>query len=440
MTCFTQVRYGKMVLVGIFKTECPDLRAGDRCIVRTDRGKELGEVLKPPEPLPESQSPEGLGEILRRAEPADLQLAERLERESVPRARQFFREQVRRLNLPMKLVDVDYLFGGERLIFYFRSETRVDFRELVRILAREFRARIELKQVGARDAARLMGDAGHCGLFLCCRGYLKDLGGISMDMAKLQKHTADPAKITGWCGKLMCCLRGEASQYGEARRLMPPKGTRIETDRGIGWVRDYNLLLREVVLEREGGGQLKVRLEEIRGALPPVSSSPPADEPAAGGAEAPAEKPGTAPPAPVPAAPSPPSPEPAPETPPASGPPAPAPEAPPPAAPRPPRGRRPYWIAAGRREDFPPGTGRPVDLGGLVVAVFNLEGRFHILSNSCPHQGGSLGEGKVDGKVVTCPVHQWKFDIPTGKGLSVAGPCARRYAAAVVGDEVFVGI
>ena len=265
MSYYTNVRYGKMHLVGRFKTDRQDLKVSERCVVRTDRGKELGEILAPLESLPESLPPESLPDILRRADPADLLHAERLEAESVPRARQFFREQVRRLNLPMKLVDVDYVFGGERVVFYFTSATRVDFRELVRILAHEFRARIELKQVGARDEARLVGDTGHCGIGLCCRGFLKELGGITMDMAKVQKHTADPSKITGRCGKLLCCLRGEYSLYTEARSLMPPKGTRIETARGNGVVVEQNLLLREVVIEQEGQNRLRVRLEEIQG-------------------------------------------------------------------------------------------------------------------------------------------------------------------------------
>jgi len=451
MSFYTNVRYGKMLLIGRFKAERQELRVRDRCIVRTERGKELGEILSPLEPVPDGLPPESLGDILRRAEPPDLLHAERLVMVSVPRARQFFREQVKRLNLPMKLVEVDYVFGGERVVFYFSSETRVDFRELVRILAHEFRARIELKQVGARDEARLVGDSGHCGLGLCCRGFLKELGGISMDMAKVQKHTADPAKITGRCGKLLCCLRGEYSLYAEARDRMPPKGIRIDTARGTGTVVEQDLLLRQVVIEREEGSLQAVSLDEIQGTpwkkvQPPAAEAAPPAPPGEAAppsavdqetkvetvamAEPPAEAPAAeAPPQPPPASPPPPPPSPAP---------APPPEAARP--PRPPRGTRPYWICAGKTADFPAGAGRVVDLGGLVLAVFNLDGRFHVLSNACPHQGGPLGEGKVEGAVVVCPLHQWKFEIPTGKGLSVSGPCARRYDSEVLGGELYVGI
>ncbi len=446
MSHYTNVRYGKMFLVGRFKTERQDLGLRDRCVVRTDRGKELGEVIAPLEPVPESMPPESLGDILRRAEPSDLQHAERLEKESVPRARQFFKEQVKRFNLPMRLVDVDYVFGGERVIFYFTSEVRVDFRELVRILAHEFRARIELKQVGARDEARLVGDSGHCGLGLCCRGYLKELGGISMDMAKVQKHTADPAKITGRCGKLLCCLRGEYSLYTEAREMMPPKGARIDTARGSGIVVEQNLLLREVMIEGEGGNLQVVPLEELKGmpwkkapAPAPVPPPPPAEAPPPAAIDRETKVEGAAaaeppPPEAPPAAEAPPPPPPAEPVPAAARAPEPAP------APRPQRGRRPYWIQAGKAAEFPPDAGRVADLGGLVLAVFNLGGSFHVLSNECPHQGGPLGQGKIEGTTVVCPMHQWKFDIPTGKGLSIPGPCARRYPSEVLGEDLYIGI
>ncbi len=430
MSFYTCVRYGKMFMVGRFRTDRLDLRVGDRCIVRTDRGKELGVVLTRLEPVPEGMPPESMGEVLRRAEQSDLGNAERLEKENVPRARRFFKDQVKRLNLPMKLVDVDYVIGGERIIFYFASETRVDFRELVRILAHEFRTRIELKQVGARDEARLAGDAGHCGLALCCRGFLKDLGGISMDMAKVQKHTADPAKITGRCGKLMCCLRGEYPLYCEARRMLPPKGTRVQTAQGGGVVVEQSLLLRKVVVEGDWGGRRVVGADEISKVPSEVQQAPESvpeeAQPAAVENEAKTETIAVA------------EPPPAAETPPPQAPPPRAPEKPREA--RPQRGRRPYWMRLGRADEFPPGEARVVETGGPALAVFNLDGRFHVLANACPHEGGPLGEGKVEGTVVTCPAHQWKFDIPTGKGLSVPGPCARRYNSTVRGGDLYVAI
>ncbi|HXG59872.1 MAG TPA: regulatory iron-sulfur-containing complex subunit RicT [Planctomycetota bacterium] len=416
MSFYTSVRYGKMRLVGRFKTDREDLRPQDRCVVKTDRGKELGVVLTKLQPIPETLPPESLWDVVRRAGPEDLVHAERLEKESVPRAVRVCKDLIRRLNLPMKLTDVDYVFGGERIIFYFTSETRVDFRELVRLLAQEFRTRIELKQVGARDQARLIGDAGHCGLELCCRAHLKELGGITMDMAKVQKHTADPSKITGRCGKLLCCLRYEYTWYTESRELLPAKGSRVEWTKGTGVVVEQNMLLREVILEPEGGGdRVVVKLEEIRGAPKAAAGCSGCATPKAG-----------------------PPPEAAVE-------PAPADTAVRRKLEQDTRVGLPvvsdgFWIYAAKASEVPPGSGRTVDLGGLRVALFNVDGRFHALADECPHQGGPLGEGRLEGGAVTCPWHQWKFDVATGRGLSVSGAQARPYEVGRAGEDLFVKV
>ncbi len=456
MAYYTNIRYGKMRLVGRFKTERDDLRQRDRCLVRTDRGKEVGEVISPLQPIPETLPPESLWDVIRRASPEDVVHAERLEKESVPRALQVCREIVKKLSLPMKLTEVDYVWGGERIIFYFTSATRVDFRELVRQLAHEFRTRIELKQVGARDEARLIGDAGHCGLTLCCRNHLKELGGITMDMAKIQKHTADPSKITGRCGKLLCCLRYEYTAYKEARQLLPARGARLETKKGTGFVVEQNMLLREVVIEVQGGDRVIVKLEEIAGQPAPVAGCDGCSTPATGApspAATPEDKPSPA---------SPPAPEAAEaaaletdtktDTPvvaePSSAPAAPPrPASPPSRPPRPASGppkasppRREMWVAALPAAEVPPGGAKVADLGGRKVAVFNLDGIFHALSNECGHQGGPLGEGKVEGFAVICPWHQWKFDVTTGHCLSVPGSSVRRYECALLGEELYVKV
>ena len=432
MAYFTNVRYGKMRMVARFKTDREDLRTRDHCVIRTDRGKEVGEVLSPLQPIPDSLPPESLWDVIRRAGPEDLQHAARLEQESVPRAIQTCRELIQKLNLPMKVKSVDYVWGGERVIFYFTSGTRVDFRELVRLLASEFRTRIELKQVGARDEARLVGDAGHCGLELCCRGHLKELGGITMDMAKIQKHTADPSKITGRCGKLLCCLRYEYTAYTESRDLLPPRGTRLETKKGKGIVVDQNMLLREVTMVPEGGGdRFIVKMEEIEGAPAPVAgcdgcATPKTGEsaaPAAAAVPVPAASPAlVAPASPLSAAPVPPAPRPRPPE--ASKAPAPAPVA--------------MWIGALKASEVPPGTSKVTEVGGPKIAVFNVDGVFHAISNECGHQAGPLGEGKLEGFSVTCPLHQWKYDVTTGHCLSVTGSSVRKYESVVVGDDVFV--
>jgi len=484
MAFYTSVRYGKMRMVARFKTDREDLHVRDRCVVRTDRGKELGEVLTPLQPIPDAIPAESLWDVIRRANTEDLVNVERLDKESVPRAIRTCKELVQKLNLEMKVTDVDYVYGGERLIFYFTSQSRVDFRELVRQLAHEFRTRIELKQVGARDEARLIGDAGHCGLTLCCRGHLKELGGITMDMAKIQKHTADPSKITGRCGKLLCCLRYEYTTYTDSRDVMPQRGTRLESKKGVGIVVDQNLLLREVTLQPlDGGDRFIVKLEEVLGAPAAVAGCNGCDAPKAGPAatapaptgeaapttveQGPIAPPGaTASPASVsdPVAPLALAPAPAP---------APRPPSPsrqdrsrPPARPQEPRkpdtqklptevqrkieqdtrtGTRAVsevsmWIYLAKKAEIEPGKAIVADLGGSKVAVFNVDGVFHVLSNDCGHQGGPLGEGKLEGFSVICPWHQWKFDVTTGNCLSVGGSSVRRYEVGAAGEDLFVKV
>jgi cell fate regulator YaaT (PSP1 superfamily)/nitrite reductase/ring-hydroxylating ferredoxin subunit len=478
MSYFTNVRYGKMRMVARFKTERDDLRVRDRCVVRTDRGKELGEVLTPLQPIPEAIPPESLWDVIRRANPEDLVNVDRVNKESVPRAIKTCKELIQKLNLQMKVTDVDYVYGGERVIFYFTSETRVDFRELVRLLAHEFRTRIELKQVGARDEARLIGDAGHCGLTLCCRSHLKELGGITMDMAKIQKHTADPSKITGRCGKLLCCLRYEYSTYTESRDVMPQRGTRLESKKGIGIVVDQNLLLREVTLQPpDGGDRFIVKLDEVMGAPAAVAGCSGCDTPKAGTATAPAPAAATVAEATAPAE------APAAVTAPA-GPvlptdttvklPPPPQRMPrqeqqrqrPPSRPQPPKPetskidsavqrkieqdtktatkvvseQAPFWIFVGKKAEIEQGKAIVADLGGPKVAVFNVDGIYHVLSNECGHQGGPLGEGKLEGFSVVCPWHQWKFDVTTGNCLSVGGSSVRKYEVAAAGEELYVRI
>lgn len=285
MAFFANVRYGKMRHVARFRVEQDDLSARDACIVKSERGRELGEVLTRPEAIPEGAPFQGAGEIVRRATPEDLERIRRIESDSRGKAAAYTTAQIAHFRLPMKLVDVEILFGGEKIIFFFVSATRVDFRELVRVLAGEFRTRIELKQIGARDSARILGDIGPCGLRLCCQGFLKDLGGITMEMAKVQKQTVDPSKVCGSCGKLMCCLSYEYKNYVEARKDFPSRGARIGTPKGPGVVLSNNLLQGTVWVDVEGGERTTFRLDELSRLAPP----PPAAAPSGGTAGPPPE-------------------------------------------------------------------------------------------------------------------------------------------------------
>jgi len=163
----------------------------------------------------------------------------------------------------MELVDAEHLFGGERIIFYFLAEKRVDFRELVKDLAREYRTRIEMRQIGVRDEAKLLADYGDCGKPVCCNTHMAVMPPVSMRMAKLQKSTLDPTKISGRCGRLKCCLRFEQDVYEEYQREMPAVGSRVVTSKGVGRVLAQEILARKVLLEFEDGRRVAVAADEI---------------------------------------------------------------------------------------------------------------------------------------------------------------------------------
>jgi len=160
-------------------------------------------------------------------------------------------ECIHKLGLPMELVDVEHIFGGERIVVYYLAEGRVDFRELVRMLASEFQTRIEMRQIGVRDEAKLMADFGDCGKPVCCNNHLITMPPVSMKMAKVQKATLDPTKISGRCGRLKCCLRYEFDMYEQLQRTLPPVGSWVMTSEGPGRVVGHEILACQVLVERE---------------------------------------------------------------------------------------------------------------------------------------------------------------------------------------------
>ena len=163
----------------------------------------------------------------------------------------------------MELVDVEHLFGGERIVFYFLAEKRVDFRELVKDLAREYQTRIEMRQIGVRDEAKLLADYGDCGKPVCCNTHMTTMPPVSMRMAKLQKSTLDPSKISGRCGRLKCCLRFEQDVYEEFQGQLPAVGARVLTAKGQGRVLAQEVLARKVLVEFEDGRRIPVAAVEI---------------------------------------------------------------------------------------------------------------------------------------------------------------------------------
>jgi len=258
------VRHGAMRILGEFAALAGAAFArGDRVIVRTDRGQELGDVLCPATPEAVSHLPDpSHGDILRHLTDDDR----RREAQIREKGRGQFETAGRLVaehKLAMQLVDVEPLFGGERIVFYFLAEKRVDFRELVKDLARELQTRIELRQIGVRDEAKLKADYGDCGKPVCCNTHMTVMPPVSMRMAKLQKSTLDPSKISGRCGRLKCCLRFEQDVYEEFQQQLPPVGSRVVTRKGQGRVLAQEILARRLLVEFEDGRRLPVALDEV---------------------------------------------------------------------------------------------------------------------------------------------------------------------------------
>ena len=235
---------------------------GDRVIVRTERGQELGEIASAPQEVEIVDLPAELKPVERIATEEDLAHAERLreqEREAMP----VFRELVKAHKLDMKPVDVELLFDESKLIFYFAAEERIDFRDLVKELASRFKTRIDMRQIGVRDEARLIGGIGHCGQQLCCARLGGEFQPVSIRMAKEQDLPLNPLKISGLCGRLMCCLRYEYDAYKDYKSRAPKRGTEIETPLGWGKVSEVNTPREEVTIKLQGGGAVTVALAKM---------------------------------------------------------------------------------------------------------------------------------------------------------------------------------
>ncbi len=232
------------------------LEAGDYVIVETSKGKELGQVVLPVREIPEEDLPEPLKPVIRLATPWDL-VSKDLWKHKEEEALKICEEKVREHGLKMKLVRCEYSFDGGRLVVYFTAEKRVDFRALVRDLAKTFRTRIEMRQIGDRDEAKMLSGYGRCGRELCCASWLREFSPISIKMAKTQNLPLDPSEITGVCGKLLCCLSYELLTYEEAQKKLPRVGSTVTTLYGKGRVLRVNALTETVTvrLMRENGDE-----------------------------------------------------------------------------------------------------------------------------------------------------------------------------------------
>jgi cell fate regulator YaaT (PSP1 superfamily) len=229
------------------------LRLGDFVIVETVRGFEMAKVAHEQRDVPESEIVGELKPVVRHADQSDFERMRDLQaRHEEVLAR--CAEKVQEHNLPMSLVKAEYSFDGSRLTFYFTAEKRVDFRMLVRDLARTFKSRIELRQIGPRDEAKLLGGIGPCGRMLCCATFLPDYARVSIKMAKDQDLPLNPSKISGICGRLLCCLSYEHTQYIEMRAELPRKGAWVHTPDGPGEVVALNVIKQQVVVQLASSG------------------------------------------------------------------------------------------------------------------------------------------------------------------------------------------
>jgi len=250
-------------------TEDTELLPGDRLVVRTGDALALGTVKCIfPDIDPELVGGQMPTQIERRATPEDLGQEEKnqlLEE----RAFHFCRERIKARQLPIHLVRVECLFDASKIIFYFTAPGRVDFRELVKDLVQEFRTRIELRQIGVRHRAKMVGGLGICGAELCCASFLKDFEPVSVRMAKEQQLSLNPSKISGVCGRLMCCLTYEHSTYQELRKHLPRLGKRVKLPEGEGKIIRYNLIRQTVTLEMAEGQELELSLSQLPMSPPP---------------------------------------------------------------------------------------------------------------------------------------------------------------------------
>jgi len=239
------VRFKKAGKIYYFDPSNMDLQRGDRVIVETARGIEYGEVVVGPKEVPDEDIVSPLKKVIRRAtEEDELKVKENKEKEN--EAFEICLHEIAKHNLPMKLIDVEYTFDNNKVIFYFTAEGRVDFRELVKDLAAIFRTRIELRQIGVRDESKMIGGLGPCGRNMCCCTFLGDFEPVSIRMAKEQNLSLNPTKISGVCGRLMCCLKFEQDFYEDVIKRMPKVNREVLTPDGKGVVVDVNILFEKV--------------------------------------------------------------------------------------------------------------------------------------------------------------------------------------------------
>ncbi|MBI3014165.1 MAG: stage 0 sporulation protein [Candidatus Tectomicrobia bacterium] len=245
-----------------YKTDLPDLQRGDVCVLETENGQGVAEVALPPRKLFYILQHKPMLNVLRKATPEDMERDRRNTalQESIQR---FCEQKIGERKTEMKLVRVEVALEGKKATVFFTAPGRIDFRDLVREVAQNFKIRIEMKQIGVRDEAKMFGGFGPCGLNLCCSSYLREFHPVSIRMAKDQDLPVNPSKISGVCGRLFCCLAYEHTTYVEMSKNMPHCGKTVCTKEGCGRVIKTHILQERVTVEMEDGKTVNARLDEL---------------------------------------------------------------------------------------------------------------------------------------------------------------------------------
>ena len=262
MTDIVGIRFKRAGRIYYFDPAGIDLEVNDYVVVETSRGTEVGCVVISPKQVLASDISRPLKPVVRKAESKEVKRVQRFE-DKERKALAECGELITELNLPMKLLSAEYSLDGGHLIFFFSAAERVDFRDLVRELASRFKVRVELRQVGARDEAKLIGGFGRCGRPLCCTSFLSEFSPISIRMAKEQGLPLNPMKISGVCGRLLCCLAYESDQYRIMKAKLPKDGQRVSTAMGEARVVGSNPLKETVLVELESEVSVELPLSEI---------------------------------------------------------------------------------------------------------------------------------------------------------------------------------
>ena len=256
------IRFKRAGRVYYFDPSGIDMKINDYVVVKTSRGLELGQVIIAPEQLLDSEINEPLKPVVRQAESEDIKQAQEMEAKSIAALTECGK-LVDKLNLSMKLLAAEYNLSDSRLTIYFSAAERVDFRELVKELTNQLKVRVELRQVGPRDEAKLIGGFGRCGRPMCCASFLDEFAPVSIRMAKDQDLPLNPMKISGICGRLMCCLGYEFEVYHAMQEQLPKKGQSVSTSMGVATVVGGNALKETVSVELESGATVELPLNEI---------------------------------------------------------------------------------------------------------------------------------------------------------------------------------